>query len=329
MKYLLFISFLFYFSPACTQDEVAALSEKLTHTLQTDKEKVIAIFNWITENITYSTKKEVAQYLKNNKEDDWKDDDRPLLPLTERVARIVLKRKMGVCDGYARLFTALCDDAGIRSELVIGFAKTTRNKPVSKMGVNHYWNAVFFDGKWHLLDATWASGYLSLSRNEFIRDYDGAYFLADPEIFIQDHYPDDLRWTLLPDTKIPKEFLKAPFKQKSFSKYQITSFSPTQGVINAFIGDTISLKLETAIAEDRRIASSQIVNASFFNFSSSWVFPKPEINKSISGKPEQCVYKYAVNSDKIQWLYLIYNNDLVLRYKINVKNKKDGSTSSL
>ena len=86
-----------------------------------------------------------------------------------------------------------------------------------------------FDSAWHLLDATWASGYIS--RNEFVHDYDAQYFLTAPEIFIKDHYPDDPRWTLLDESPLPGEFNNSPFKQKSFIKYQFTSYYPTRPVL--------------------------------------------------------------------------------------------------
>ena len=88
------------------------------------------------------------------------EDNTPLKPLSERVAETVLQRKVAVCDGYARLFTTLCDYAGIRSAIIVGYARAGTNKPAKRFGINHYWNAVMIDGNWYLLDATWASGYL-------------------------------------------------------------------------------------------------------------------------------------------------------------------------
>lgn len=320
MKYLLFILFLFFCAPVFSQEDPAILSDQLTKSLKTDKEKVAAIFGWITNNIAYLTRPDIKK-IKNESLEDI-EDNIPFKSLTERVAATVLKRKVAVCDGYTRLFASLCGHAGIQTAIVLGYARSNYNKPVSKFGVNHYWNAVFFENKWHLIDVTWASGYLSRNGNQFIQEYDDRYYLAAPEEFIKDHYPDDIRWTLLPENLIPDEFKHSPFKQFSFSKYGITSFSPSGGIINAYVGDTISLKLQTSLSEGRQIASSQIVKTNYFNFTSSWVFLSPESNEEILGRVRQYRYQYAVTSEHTQWLYLVYNNDLVLRYKLNVKTRK-------
>ncbi len=320
MKWLLIISFLFISSDIFSQNEPQLLSKKLTVGLSTDLEKVAAIFNWITENIDYA----VRRTNKNPEKIFFLEEETngPLKPLNERVAFIVLQKKLAVCDGYARLFKTLCDYAGIRSEIIIGYARANHNKPTPNFGVNHYWNAVYLNDKWNLLDATWASGFISRQGGVFIRKYDDYYFLTKPEDFIKDHYPDDIKWTLLPETRIPDEFRLSPFKQTSFNKYQITSYSPSIGIINTFVGDTITLELKTSLSEGRVISPSLISNPDSLTFSDAVVLLRPdEMSDQAFLMPRHCKYTFNVNSDKIQWLYLIYNDDLVLRYKINVKQR--------
>lgn len=326
MKWVLPISFLFIFSPVFPQEDPAALAKQLIAPCKTELEKVTAIFKWVTENISYrvkpGNKTTGALSLKNRISAGEVIDDGPLKSLNERVAEIVLQRREAVCDGYARLFTTLCDHAGIRSEIIVGYAKNGTKKPTERFGVNHYWNAVMIDGVWHLLDATWASGYMSWGRDEFIREYDEKYFLASPETFIRDHYPDDARWTLLPDSKIPTEFCRSPFKQKSFSKYHFTSFYPSAGIIETFVGDTIRLSLETDSKElGRNVSPDLLIDSAIFSYSPSWIFLRPDMTE----KPfmqNRYNYIYTVASPDIGWIYLLYNDDLVLRYKINVKKKK-------
>jgi hypothetical protein len=328
MKWFLSISFLFIFSPVFPQDVPADLAKQLTAPCKTELEKVTAIFKWITENISYRTRQDNkihatgASLLKNAFNENTLIDDGPLQSLNERVAETVLQSREAVCDGYARLFTTLCDHAGIHSEIIVGYAKNGTKKPTERFGVNHYWNAVMIDGKWYLLDATWASGYLSMGRDEFIREYDEKYFLASPEIFIRDHYPDDARWTLLPDSKIPPEFNRSPFKQKSFVKYHFTSFYPSAGIIETYVGDTIRLSLETDIHElGRNVSPDLLIDSAIFSFSSSWIFLSPDMIEK-SSMQSRYNYIYPVVSPDIEWIYLLYNDDLVLRYKINVKKKK-------
>ncbi len=314
MKKRLTILILFFSLSAQAQKDLASLSENLLRNCKTDRQKVTAIFDWITQNISYTT------FSKSSKKSrvviNETDDDGPLQSLNIRVGELVLKRRTAFCDGYARLFTALCDLAGIRSEIICGYANGGFGRPNTKFGVNHYWNAVFLDGQWQLLDATWASGYINLRDGEFVRNYNGRYFLASPGIFIRDHYPDDPRWTLLPDDKVPEEFRRSPFLQRSFAKYGFTSFSPVKGIIEAAIGETIVLQLQARETERGTVSPSLLVDSAFFSYSPSWVFLKPEPSSDTRNQ-----YSYTVSSADVQWLYLLYNDDVVMRYKINVKSK--------
>ena len=53
--------------------------------------------------------------------------------------------KRVVCEGYAKAFKLLCQEAGLESALVVGNA-----------GGDHMWNYVKMDdGKWYVIDATW------------------------------------------------------------------------------------------------------------------------------------------------------------------------------
>jgi len=330
MKWLLTISLILFCREIFSQrngikieESPELLAKYLTEPYNSDKQKVTAIFHWITDNISYKTSPTNQRNVSSKSAATEEEDTSALKPLNERVAETVLKEKMGVCNGFSRLFTTLCDFAGIRSELITGYAKTNSNKPGARFGANHYWNAVYLDSSWHLLDATWASGYVTRQGMEFVRDYDAQYFLARPENFIRDHYPDDPRWSLLPVPPMPDEFSHSPFKQKSFVKYQITSYFPKKGIIDVSIGDTIRLALETKDPKrDKEIAPDLLMDTTIFNHSASWIFLRPEPNND---NPNRLNYSYAVSSSDVEWIYLVYNDDLVLRYKIRVK--KDFATN--
>jgi Transglutaminase-like superfamily len=327
MRRLCIILSFFTILPAAGQDDPARLAAKLTSNLTTEKEKITAIFRWITDNIAYRTRNNRPPVLgsSSRKYVQWlnaEEDTGALKPLNERVSITVMRNGVAICEGYARLFTTLCDFAGIRSVIIPGYASNSRNKPVPRFGVNHYWNAVMIDSGWHLLDATWASGYITSGGGDFVREYDADYFLTPPEQFIRDHYPDDIRWTLLPDNRVPAEFGYSPFLQKSFYKYSITEFWPRKGVIEATVGDTIRLQLSTSDPErDKVISPDTLVDSTIFSQSSSWVFLRPATGQSgaLAGKKHE--YILPVTERGISWVYLMYNEDMVLRYKLNIRNR--------
>ncbi len=314
MKQVLTIVVFFFSLSAQAQKDLASLAESLLKNCKTERQKVTAIFDWITRHISYTTFPQSSK--KNKVVINETDDEGPLRSLNERVGELVLKRRTAFCDGYARLFTALCDLAGVRSEIICGYANGGFGRRNTKFGVNHYWNAVFLDGQWQLLDATWASGFINLRDGEFVRNYNGRYFLASPETFIRDHYPDDPRWTLLPDDKVPEEFRQSPFLQRSFPKYGFTSFSPGKGIIEAALGETIVMQLEAGATDREPVSPSMLVDSAFFSYSPSWVFLRPE-----PASDTRFRYSYTVSRADVQWLYLLYNDDVVMRYKINVKRK--------
>ena len=322
MKTIPFLILLLLNLASFGQEDPAILARELVKGKETELEKVTAIFRWITDNISYKTrssynKKVIGKASYRNFYQDGDDDLSPLKPVNERVSISVLKKREAVCDGYARLFTTLCDYAGIRSEIIAGYARGGTSK--SRFTVNHNWNAVMIDGKWHLVDVTWASGYLSIAGDEFIRRYDPHYFLTPPQVFLRDHYPDDLRWTLMDDEVLPDEYKRSPFRQKSFVKYAIRSFYPSSGIIEAVVGDTVRLKLETAMKErDMNVCPDLLVDSTIYSHSPSWVFLKPQPGTKFN----EFLYTFNVTSPDVQWLYLMYNDDMVLRYKLTIKKER-------
>jgi hypothetical protein len=307
----------------------AQLAIAITAGQHSEKEKARAIFDWITENISYY-RMDVATGQKKNKialaasrtqveTAEFLSDTSALPDLTDRVAGKVLKDRKAVCEGYARLFKSLCDHAGLRAEIITGYARSDINKQESKFRSNHTWNAVYFDSAWHLIDATWASGYMAFPTGEFVKFYDGYYFMTPPELFIRHHHPDDLRWTLLSNIPAPGEFRLTPFRQRSFSKYGITSFFPRTGIIEAVLGDTLKFELHTGNpARNMTIAPDSLWESSHLMQSIAHAYVNPDQNS----KGEKVTYRFPVSSLDTEWLYVMYNNDAVLRYKLKVRPGK-------
>ncbi len=291
------------------------LSQLLTAGAKTEMEKVNAIFFWIVNNIDYNTNVFYQnRYIRKSKNFiEEEDDSSSVFPsLDERVSRLVLKRKVAVCDGYARLFKTLCEHAGITSEVVTGYAKTNINRVGQRFISNHKWNAVMINSSWYLLDATWAAGYIN-SHNEFERQFDANYFLSSPKTFIWDHYPEDIKWTLLPEPPLLAEYNRTPFKTSEFSHYTIVSFKPESGLIEAAAGDSILFEVESTDRNKRLWVSSDpyLDSTSLYQFD-CWEY----MEKPASGIKVRTVF---VIEPQTQWLNVVYNDRVIMRYKVKVK----------
>jgi transglutaminase/protease-like cytokinesis protein 3 len=296
------------------------LAQKLTSSYTTDLEKLRSIFRWITENIAYRT----GNYARNGKYksrhvvEEIGDTLDQSGSLNERIALEVLKKREAVCDGYSRLFKFLCDYAGLRCEIITGYA-SNMGKMGSQFKSNHRWNAVLLDSAWHLMDVTWASGYITYTGNQFIKSYDDHYFLTPPEDFIRDHYPEDSRWTLLSNPPTLQEFYRTPFKHSAFSKYSILSFAPAKGVIEAAIGDTVKVELTLADMTNREIAPDTLKD-------DLDILPQVYASnflKSSGNDKQKITYSYPVSSKDIEWLNVVFNDDVILRYKLNIRKNKE------
>jgi transglutaminase/protease-like cytokinesis protein 3 len=109
----------------------------------------------------------------------------------------ILQKRKAVCQGYSGLFKALCDEAGIRCELIPGYSKGYGYVPKKSFtNSDHAWNAVFLNNKWHVLDVTWGAGGIN-EKQKFVKDFKDEYFLTDPAIFVIKHMPLDPMWQLL------------------------------------------------------------------------------------------------------------------------------------
>ncbi|HLF45931.1 MAG TPA: transglutaminase domain-containing protein [Chitinophagaceae bacterium] len=289
------------------EDNLDSLARKLAQLGSTDREKARAVFRWIAEHISYN----VRIYNRNRTDPgnfyEEPDDSSAALPsLNERVAAKVLKRKMAFCDGYSRLFAALCTKMGIPTEVIHGYARTSQTRQ-GKFGVNHSWNAVYLENSWHLLDVTWASGFVSYS-SQYIKQYNDYYFLTPPADFFRDHYPEDIQWALLDQLPLYREFNQAAFRHSGFNKYAIISFIPQKGIIEAAAGDTIRFEIKTKKEIRNFLVADAYQPASF-------LFLQPA-RYTVSG--EKINFNYFVKGNEGGWLYLFFNEEAVLCYKFNL-----------
>jgi|GEM_PF-5015331 len=210
----------------------------------TDSAKAFAIFRWMTKNISY----DVAM-LQNGY--DYISVI-PQLPTSgnqvvydsmymHHIATHVLKTKKGVCDGYARLYKAMCDEAGVSSYYTTGYARNLDfiGQPFN---TRHAWNVVQYNGKSHLVDVTWASGFVE--NGKFTREYKPYYYDTPPLHFILDHYPSDTNDAFLPAMPGLRWFFDSPFIWPGYSQKGAKAYSPSKGRIIAAKDSTIVFSLK-------------------------------------------------------------------------------------
>lgn len=289
------------------------LTAAITANSTTDKQKVRSIFLWITNNISYKVAPSIRVKRKLSYVPEA-DDTLPLKHLDERVAEIVLHDRQAFCDGYARLFKTLCSYAAIEAAVITGYGKTNSGRNAGFRS-NHSWNAVYFDSSWHLLDVTWASGFITYSSNSFISQLNDNYFLTPPRAFILDHYPEDLRWTLLHDAPVLNEYKHTPYRLGAFTRHYIKDYAPAKGVIYAALGDT----LQFSIASDEGVKPMYIDDSPYGNFDFSNLTIEPELKRNLKGKFAGC--NYVVTTENTRWLHVVFNDDIVLRYRLQIMPK--------
>ena len=208
----------------------------------------------------------------------------------------------------------LCDYAGIEAQVVQGYA---RGLGSSRFRTNHTWNTVKIDSAWQLVDVTWASGYMNY-RDEYVQQQNDYYFFTPPDLFIRDHFPEELRWTLLPQPPQMAEFKRAPFLTKNFHRYGFENFSAASGVIEASAGDTLQITLQ--LKDMQRAKSTG--NDPFNDTANFTAWPLSTFLKPAEEKKNSVVYRYVVQPSA-EWLHLLFNNDVVLQYRVEVRGLRN------
>lgn len=181
--------------------ELNKLTYNLTNNLETDVEKLRAIYIWICNNIANDFRLYASNERKRNRfEKDSLKLENWNSKFKKTLFKKLLKKKKTICTGYAYLLKEMCKIVGIESYMVNGFARTA-TVDFSKLTMpNHTWNVVKLNNKWYLCDPTWSTGISFPEEGRFQFIYNDGYFLADPELFFYNHFPVDLQFSLLGET---------------------------------------------------------------------------------------------------------------------------------
>ena len=182
------------------------LHKDLIYSDYSKSEKVYAIAKYITDNISYG--------------------ERARSPLN------TIRSKQGVCQDYSELFIALCKLSSIKNYYVTGDGRNNV-RDIGFYNSNHAWNVVEIDGELQIYDLTWAAGTYDESSKKFTKKFKEEYFNANPEVFINDHYPDDPKWQLLDNPITITEYISKPVYSP-----EIKNLSLKEGI---FIGNDLKI----------------------------------------------------------------------------------------
>ncbi len=200
--------------------EPSQLADRINRDFSLDTEKTRAIFTWIATNVTYDMKEYfsnsgIAYSYKSEADRIQKEK-----VFRKNLAKRTISTAKGICEGYSTLFTTVCVLTGLEAVIIPGTSRNHQSQ-IGKLPTesDHAWNAVKIDGKWKLIDLSWAAGAVDNNR-KFQKRFNDVYFCTDPDKFALNHFPDDPRWLLT--KKSPKEFAEAPF---FFTEYLRSDYS--------------------------------------------------------------------------------------------------------
>ena len=152
-------------------------------------------------------------------------------------AETVFRTRKSVCAGYAELLAALGKVARAEIAVVVGDARTTTS---GLTGEGHAWNAARIAGRWHLIDATWDSGFVNGAT--FTKRFSTDYFLTPPEVFGTDHFPDAPDWQLREAPLSRGDFLRQPALRPSFFAQRLELVHPTRSQVT--VSGSIDVEIE-------------------------------------------------------------------------------------
>lgn len=191
-------------APAEAEQSITALAEYLIKPAKNDREKVRAIYRWITDRIAYNA----PAFLARRDPGDCS-------------AAAVLKSRLTVCEGYANLFVALCKEANVEAIKIHGHGKGYGHTPGESLQENHAWNAVRLDDGWALLDATWGAGAIGSDRN-WSKRFTEFFFLTPPDQLIYSHFPNESKWQLLEPPVAADTYRRWPRVDPILFQYGVT-----------------------------------------------------------------------------------------------------------
>lgn len=180
---------------------------------------------------------------------------------TEPTISAILKEKRADSRGIARLFNAMCTEAGIESRIIAG--RTNRYFFADGRPGNHFWNILVLDGTSYIVDCT-ADLINEFINGEYIsrRGYSDTELFIRPDAKILKHLPNDDRNQLLDPPVLMSEFLDYPAVEPAAVQYGLRLTGGREQVSTQLVPAGGSEPLpETSSASDQLYRRVEVLTA--------------------------------------------------------------------
>lgn len=295
-------------------ENLPVLTHKLTTDLPTQVEKFRAIYTWVSTNIendygAYLTTRKKRKKLAKNRAAflEWNSS------FTPKVFERLIKDKKTACTGYAYLIREMATLAGFNCRIVNGFGRTPNLQLNSESTPNHSWNSIEIDGKWYLCDATWSAGRVMLGESgpQFETDYFDGYFLADPKLFVKNHYPVEVKSTFLSNPPGFEQFIEGPVIYKEAFNAPIVPVSPKKMRLEVMKNKTISFNLQVPNEFKKENVHLILNNGG----NDRKIIPTVRLNQN------ECILEYIFEKTGLYDVHIQIEEVLIATYVLKVKRK--------
>ncbi|KAI1434609.1 hypothetical protein GGR50DRAFT_393858 [Xylaria sp. CBS 124048] len=158
-------------------DPISYLADVLCSPFPSATDKARAVFTWCHHNIDYNVDEFFNHCIKG------------------RGVNETIFLGKAVCQGYAEVYQAIAQRAGLECVVVVGHGKgygytplQPGQKPPPRDATGHAWNAVRIDdGEWKLVDACWGAG--SVGDKVYHKGFNPKMFTISNEEFGHSHFP--------------------------------------------------------------------------------------------------------------------------------------------
>ena len=307
--------------------DLKLLVHELTDHYTTETEKARAIFVWIADNIAYDYKainkdKKPETFKCNGKNctdkySEWENN----------YIKKVLKEKKAICDGYARLFKRMCDYAGLRTDIVSGYTKK-RDFQIGRMGdLNHAWNGILLDGKYHFIDVTWAAGGCGEKPDgtlmPFRKSFNDYYWLTPADKFMRDHFPADKNHPLVINGSM-KKYRDSPYiRQEYISNIEVLSHD--SGIIEVCKGDTLHFKImfRDFLWSKVQVNTNVKPNPNPWRFSGTSYYLEQVLldkQKYVEHTFNNYIFEfdYIIREDNVRYIDILFDYNRMIRFKVKM-----------